>query len=695
MLVPALVACGADAPPPAAPEPPPAAPLPPAPPPAVVPPAHGIDLSALDRTARPGADFYGLANGAWLKTAVIPDDRSSTGPFVTILEQVLARTRAILEECGTSQAAPGTPQQRIGDIYASYMDEAGIEARGIAPVKPTLDRIAHLKDKRALVEYLGGEIRADVDALNSTNFETEHILGLWAEQDLNDPSRVAPYLLQGGLGMPDRSFYLDASPSMAALRTQYTAYVKTLLTLAGVPKPDAKAAAVFALERAIAKAHVSRADSEDVKKANNPWAQKDFATRAPGIDWTTFFKAAQLDGQPSFIVWHPAAVTGIAALVKSQSMETWREYLTVRALSQAAPYLPKAFVDAQFAFYGTALSGTPKQRERWKRAIGVTNAEVEDAVGKIYVERHFSPQYKHDIEGMVAALISAFGRRIDALAWMAPATKEKAKAKLATLRVGVGYPDVWRDDRGLQIVRGDPLGNAQRAEAYKYKLALAKIGQPANRGEWAMSPQTVNAVNLPIRNALNFPAAILAAPYYDPDATSAVKFAAIGATIGHEISHSFDDQGALFDATGKLASWWTPEDFAHFEASGAALAKQFDAYHPFPDLAVNGKQCLSENIADLAGLAVAYDAWKTSLGGQPAPVVDGFTGDQQFFLSFAQSWQGKQRDAALRSEIATDGHAPEQYRALTVRNLDAWYAAFDVQKTDPLYLAPDSRVRVW
>jgi predicted metalloendopeptidase len=659
------------------------------------PPLHSVDLSAVDRGARPGADFYAYANGAWLKSAVIPDDRSSTGPFVTILDQVLARTRAILEEAANGQAAAGTPQQRIGDFYAAYMDEAAIEQRGVTPLKATLDRIAAIKDRHQLAEYLGSEIRADVDPMNATNFQTSHILGLWAEQDLNDPSHVAPYLLQGGLGMPDRSYYLDASKPMAALRTQYIAYVKTLLDLANVPQSAAKAAEVFALEKAIAKAHASRAESEDAKKADNPWLAKDFATRAPGMDWSTFLKAAQLDAQPSFIVWHPAAVTGISALVKSQPLAAWKDYLTVRAISDASPFLSKAFVDATFAFYGTAISGTPKQKDRWKRGVDVVNDAMGEAVGKIYVERHFPPAYKRDIETMVEGIVAAFGKRIDALAWMAPTTKEKAKAKLSTLRVGVGYPEVWRDDRGLEVVRGDLLGNVRRAELYKYKTALAKLGQPADRREWAMVPQEVNAVNLPIRNALNFPAAILDRPFYDPGATPAVKLGSIGAIIGHEISHSFDDQGALFDATGRLASWWTPEDFAHFEASGAALAKQFDGYRPFPDLAVNGKQCLSENIADLAGLAAAYDAWKAGLGGQPAPVVDGLSGDQQFFLSFGQSWQTKTRDAALRAEIATDGHAPPQYRAITVRNLDAWYAAFDVSPNDTLFLTPEARVRVW
>jgi putative endopeptidase len=381
--------------------------------------------------------------------------------------------------------------------------------------------------------------------------------------------------------------------------------------------------------------------------------------------------------------------------VKSKPLDAWKEYLLARAVANAAPFLPKAYVDADFAFYGTALRGTPQPRDRWKRGLDVTNAALEDAVGKLYVERHFKPEYKRDLEEMVQAIVAAFGRRIDALAWMNPATKTKAKAKLATLRVGVAYPDSWRDDTGLEIVRGDALGNSQRASLFAYQKALAKLGKPADRGEWVMAPQTVNAVNLPVRNALNFPAAIFEKPFYDPQATAAVKFAAIGAIIGHEISHSFDDQGALFDENGKLASWWAPEDFAHFEASGAALAKQYDAYRPFPDLAVNGKQCLGENIADLAGLAVTYDAWKTSLRGAPALIVDGLSGDQQFFLSFAQSWQGKTRDAALRARIATDGHAPPQYRALTVRNLDAWYQAFDVRPGDALFLAPDARVRVW
>jgi putative endopeptidase len=440
---------------------------------------------------------------------------------------------------------------------------------------------------------------------------------------------------------------------------------------------------------------VSRADSEDVAKANNPWSRADFDRKAPGMRWDAFFKAAGLDAQPSFIVWHPSAVTGLAALVKSEPMAAWKDYLTVRAIERAAAFLPKALADERFAFYGTELTGIPAQPERWRRAVDVTNDALGMLVGKAYVARWFPPESKRAAERMVADIVAAFGRRIDALAWMAPATKAKAKEKLATLVVGVGYPDTWPDDAGLVVARDDALGNFDRAELWAYRGAVAKLGHPVDHREWAMLPHVVDAVNLPIRNALNFPAGTIVPPYFDPGATAAANYGGLGSTIGHEISHSFDDQGAKFDAHGRFVSWWTPEDFAHFEASGAALAAQFSAYKPLPDVSIDGKMTLSENIADLAGLAVAYDAWKASLGGAPAPEQDGFTGEQQFFLSYAQGWQGKEREALLRQLLATNGHAPPHYRVLTVRNLDAWYAAFDVKPGEPLFLDPSARVTVW
>ena len=657
--------------------------------------ASGLDLAGLDRALRPGDDFYGFANGGWQRTAVIPPERAFTGPFLQVVDTVSARTRAIDEDAARAGAPAGSEQQQVGDYYASFMDEAGVEALGLAPLQPTLDRIAALPDKRALAAELGGSIRADVDALNATNFYTDHVLGLWVEQDLNAPSRNAAYLLQGGLGLPDCSYYTEPAERFAWLRARYRAHLAALLGLAGFADADARAGRVLELETRLARTHASRTDSVDVARGNNPWARADFDLKAPGLDWAAFLGAAGLDRQPAFIVWHPGAVTGLAALVGSEPLETWKEYLAVRALEHAAPFLPRAFVDERFRFYGTALRGTPRQLERWKRATAFTDEALGDAVGKVYAARHFPPEARRELQGMVEQLVAAFGRRIDRLDWMAPATRAQARAKLATLRVGIAYPDRWKDYQGLVVVRGDALGNLFRSELFEYRRALAKLALPPDRGEWVMLPQTVNAVNLPVRNALNFPAGFLEPPFYDRAADPAVKFASIGAVIGHEISHGFDDQGALFDASGTLANWWTAEDLAHFEAAGARLVAQYDAYRPFPDLAVNGKLTLSENIADLAGLAVAYDGWRASLGGAPPPVVDGLSGDQRFFLSFAQTWRIKEREQALRESIQTNGHAPDQYRALTVRNLDAWYQAFDVRPGQALYLPPEGRVRVW
>jgi predicted metalloendopeptidase len=432
----------------------------------------------------------------------------------------------------------------------------------------------------------------------------------------------------------------------------------------------------------------------DVVKGNNHWT-RGTSKKAPGLDWTAFFTEAGLGDQSVFVVWQPSAVTGISALVADQPLEVWKDYLGYHAIESASAFLPKAFGDEEFAFHTQVLTGTPKQRERWKRGVSFTSGALGDAVGKLYVQRHFPPSEKARAQEMVRNLMEAFRQRIDRLDWMAPETKARAKAKLATLKVGVGYPDKWLDYSGLEIVRGDALGNAARAELFRYRRNLKKLGQPIDRAEWVMTPQTVNAVNLPVMNAMNFPAAILQPPYFDSARTAAMNYGATGATIGHEVSHSFDDQGALFDETGKLQNWWTKEDFAHFQSSSAQLVKQYDGYRPFPDLAVNGKLTLSENIADVAGLAAAYDAYRLSLGGKPAPVVQGLSGDQQFFLAFTQSWRSKIREPALRQRILTDSHAPGQYRSDTVRNLDAWYDAFDVKPGRALYLAPADRVRVW
>jgi predicted metalloendopeptidase len=655
----------------------------------------GLDLSGVDRTVRPGEDFFAYANGAWLKTTEIPADRAAYGVGGVVTELTSERTATLIKQAEKAHAAKGSAAQKVGDYYASFMDDAAIEAKGLTPLKPTLDRIAALADRAALSRFLGSTLRADVDALNNTNFYTDNLFGLWIAQDLDEPTRYVPFLLQGGLDMPDRIYYVDPSPRMAEIRTKHQAHIAKILEIAGIPDAAGRAARIFDLERRIAEAHWSREDSSDVKKNNNHWTRAELDTAAPGLDWTEYLAAAGLGGQKLFAIWQPSAVTGLSALVASQPLETWKDYLAFHALEHSAAVLPRAFGEEAFAFHGTVLAGIPQRRDRWKRAVDATSNALGDAVGQLYAEKYFPPASKRRVEGMVRNIMAAFSRRIDALDWMAPATKARAKEKLAVLEVGVGYPDKWIDYSALDIVRGDAFGNDQRAELFELQRNLRKLGQPVDRKEWVMTPQTVNAVNLPVMNAMNFPAAMLQPPYFDPARPLAMDYGAIGAVIGHEISHSFDDSGALFDAAGRFRNWWTPEDKAHFDASSAQLVKQYDAYRPFPDLAVNGKLTLGENIADVAGLAAAYDAYKMSLGGKPAPVVAGLSGDQQFFLSFAQSWRLKVREPALRQQILQDGHAPDEYRADTVRNLDPWYAAYDVTPGHALYLDPQDRVRVW
>lgn len=693
----ALGACGQSAPPPAEPAAPapsasqaPAAPVAPAAPKPVLG-SFGFDVAGMDRAVAPGEDFFEYADGTWVRNTEIPSDRSSYNSFTVLTEQARTDTRAILEKAAADSAAGGDAR-RIGDYYAAFLDEAGIEAKGVAPLQPELEAIAAIADKKALARAFGESLRADVDLLNATNYYTDRLFGLWVSPNLLQPDAYAPYLVQGGLGMPDRDFYLEGG-RMAELRTQYAAYVAKLFELAGIADGAAKATRILALETAIARVHASQLETNDVQKGANAWAAADFARRAPGLDWTAFLDGAGLQKQPTFVVWQPKAVTGIAALVGKQPLATWKDYLAFHALDRAAPYLPKAFADAHFAFHGTALSGTPQQQERWKRAVDETDHALGEAVGKIYVGEHFTPETKARAEAMVKNLIVAFGQRIDALEWMTPQTRQRAKAKLAGLQVGVGYPEKWRDYAALEVRRDDALGNAQRAGLFEYRRNLGKLGQPVDRGEWFLLPQEVNALNVPLENRLIFPAAILQPPFFDGAADDAVNYGAIGAVIGHEISHSFDNSGALFDENGKLANWWTKEDLEHFEAAGAALAAQFDAYKPFPDLAVNGKLTLGENIADVAGLATAYDAYK--LAHPAGDTLDGFSPDQRLFLGWAQAWRSKAREPALRNTILTNVHAPGRYRALTVRNLDAWYAAFDVKPGQKLYLEPAQRVKVW
>jgi endothelin-converting enzyme/putative endopeptidase len=657
--------------------------------------AHGIAVANMDRSVKPGDDFYEYANSEWIKRTEIPPDRAGVGVFTKLSDLSNKHTAALIEEIAKSNPPAGSGARKVADLYNSYMDEATIETKDLAPLRPHLDAIAAIRDKRELAHALGETLRADVDALNNTNFHTANLVGLWVAPGFNDSEHYTAYLLQGGLQLPDREYYLADNEHMHNIRTQYQVHISAILRLAGFSDTDARATRIVELEHAIAQTHRSLADNQDIHKANNTWTQADFATKAPGLDWTEYFHGAGISQQARFIVWQPEAFTGESALVASTPLDTWKDWLAFHLIEAYAGVLPKALADERFAFFGKTLSGTPQQRPRWQRGVFMVNGLLGDAVGQIYAQRYFSPEAKAQAQAMVANLIAAYRKRIEALSWMDPATKAEAEAKLSTLYVGIGYPETWHDYSSYEVKADDIFGNIWRGSLSEYRREVARLGKPVDRKEWSMTPQTVNAVNLPLQNALNFPAAILQPPFFDPLAPAAANYGAIGSVIGHEISHTFDTEGSAFDSKGRVRNWWTPADLAHFEAATAKLAAQYDTYKPFPDLSVNGKQTLAENIADVAGISAAYDGYQASLAGKPAPTQDGFSGDQQFFIAFAQNWGSKTREAALRQQVMTNPHAPAQYRADTVRNIDAWYAAFNVQPNEKLYLAPPERVRLW
>jgi len=661
---------------------------------------HGIALANMDRSVKPGDDFYLYANGGWLARTQIPPDRGEIDVFTRLTDLSNERTRDLIEQTAKGSVPAGSNPNnsgvdKIATLYNSYMDEAAIEAKGLAPLRSHFAAIAAIRDKRELARALGQSLRADVDPLNYTNFHTPNLFGLWVAPGFGDPEHYAPYLLQGGLQMPDREYYLADTEHMRDIRAKYQTHISRMFRLAGFMDTEARAKRVFDLEHATAEKHLSLAENEDVHKANNPWTRADFDAKAPGLDWAEFFRGAGLSTQSAFIVWQPSAFTGEAALVASLPLEVWKDWLAFHLIDSYAGVLPKALTDERFAFFGTVLAGTPQQRPRWQRGVALVNDLLGDAVGRLYVQRYFPPEAKAQAQTMVANIITAFRKRINALTWMDPQTKAEALAKLDALYVGIGYPETWRDYSAYEVKKDDAFGNVWRAGLYEYRRALSRLGKPVDRKEWAMTPQTVNAVNLPLQNALNFPAAILQPPFFDPQAPAAANYGSMGSIIGHEISHTFDTEGSAFDAQGRVRNWWTAADLEHFNAATARLAAQYDAYKPFPDLSVNGKQTLAEDIADVAGLAASFDAYRAALAAQPAPAQDAFSGDQQFFIAFGQSWGEKQREDALRAQVLEDPHAPARYRADTVRNIDAWYSAFDVKPGEMLYLAAPERVQIW
>jgi putative endopeptidase len=640
--------------------------------------SFGFDEKGMDKTVQPGDDFYTFANGNWSKANPIPADKSNYGSFNLLSDLSETRTRGILDTAAKDKGS------KIGRAYATFLDTGTIEAKGLAPIRPWLGKIAALKDRAGYPALLAEADRAGIRGP----------FGGGVGQDDKLPEQYALSLGQSGLGLPDRDYYLSTDAKLVEARNAYRAHIAKMLTLAGEPNAEARAAALLAFETEIAKVSWTRVDSRDATKTYNKMTVADLAKRAPGFDFAGYFKGI---GTPvaTVIVAQPSAITGIAKLVSTAPLGVLKDQLMLRSLDGYADVLPKAFDAEQFAFYGTVLGGTPEQEARWKRGVQFTSGALDDEVSKLYVAQYFPPETKAAADKLVKNVLAAMGRRIDKLEWMAPETKVKAHAKLAAFTPKIGYPSQWKDFSGLKITSGDAFGNEWRANEWQHQDNISKLGKPLQRWEWGMTPMTVNAYANFGMVEIVFPAAILQPPFFDPKADDAVNYGGIGAVIGHELSHHFDDQGSKYDAHGQLTDWWTPKDIAGFNALTGKLGAQYDAYEPLPGMHVKGQLTMGENIADLAGLTVAYDAYHTALGGKAAPVLDGFTGDQRFYLGWAQVWRRNYREANLRNRLLTDPHSPSQQRAWVVRNLDPWYAAYKPTAGQKLYLTPEQRVRIW
>ena len=648
---------------------------------------------------KPGDDFYRYANGQWLTTTTIPAGQASYDNRAMINEKTASRVRDIIRSAASAHAAKGSIMQKAGDYYASFMDRDTIDAKGMAPLADEMAAIAAITNKTELSAYLGTTLNSEMDGLTAN---ADHIFGIWVNQSFEDAGHNLPHIWQGGLGLPDRDNYLDASPKMAELRTQYQAHIAAVLKQVGISDSEVKAARVMAIETQIARAFAPDSDASDVSKQNNPWKRSDFAIKAPGLDWDSYFKSAGLAAQTDFIVWQPSAVIGVSKLVATQDFATWQDYLRFHLVDHYAGALPAAVRDEHFAFYGKILSGAqpPPNPEdaREKDAIAATNAAIGQAVGQLYVQRYFPPDAKDAAQAMAANLISAFRLRIANLTWMSPPTKQKALAKLDAFKIFIGYPDTWTDYSTVDVKRGDAFGNMRRAEAFNRSRNLAQLKQavfPLENMDWPINAQIPGAVIMFSPNAEFFSAGILQPPYFDSPRDAASNYGSAGAGMAHEISHSFDELGNIYDAQGRISDWWTAEDRAQYQAAAAKLVSQMNAYCPLANLCVNGKQVQTESIADLAGLLVAHDAYIISLKAKPAATINGLSGEQRFFLAYAQRWRKLQTESALRNQIASDTHPPGEYRSDAVRNLDAWYKAFNVSPGDKLYLAPEDRVSIW
>ncbi len=647
----------------------------------------GVDTRNMDTSVRPQDDFFRYVNGMWLKNTPIPADRPMYGAFVELRDRSEEALRTIIEEAAaTPNRQAGSDLQKVGDFYQSFMDEARIEALGIRPLRPELQRIARLRNQQALPEQFAHLQRIGVQ----TPF------GFFVGQDGKQADRYIAYVSQSGLGLPDRDFYFNQGAQFDETRAAYVRYIETLLRLSGERNPAAAAQAIMALETRLAEAHWDRAKSRDRELTYNLKTVAELNALTPAFSWNHFIRAAGAEKTPAVVVRQPDYLEAMNAVLAQTPMPVLRQYLTFKLLDAYAPVLSRNFVDAQFAFRGQALSGLEEERPRWKRGVGAVEGALGEVVGRMYVERHFTPAQKERMQELVDNLIAAFRQGIDELEWMGPETRAEAQAKLARFNVKIGYPDRWRDYSALEVRAGDALGNAMRASQFAHNRMVNRLGQPIDRDEWGMTPQTVNAYYSSTMNEIVFPAAILQPPFFNMEADDAVNYGAIGAVIGHEISHGFDDQGRRSDGSGNLRDWWTEADNAAFQERANRLVEQYNQFCPLEGLCVNGRVGLGENIGDLSGLAVAYKAYRISLGGQEAPVIEGFTGDQRFFMGWAQIWRTLWREEALHRQLMTGPHSPGEFRVTGVlRNLPEFYAAFDVQPGDGMYLPPEQRVKIW
>ncbi len=643
----------------------------------------GVDLTARKAGVKPGDDFFSFANGQWYDSFAIPEDRSSYGSFVVLDELTRNRVRGIIEEAAAKQSAAGTPEQKIGDFYASFMDVAAIEAAGLAPVQPDLDRIRNARSLAEIAALFGSQ------GFQST-FAVSFI------PDLKDPNAYSVVINQSGLGLPDRDYYIKDDPRLKEIREKYVTFLGQMLTLVNDADATKHAQAIMAFETAIAQAQWPIEKQRDVEATYNPRSRKELLEQAPGFDWTVFFEPGRLGTREKLVVGEITAVQEIAKLVGATDLDTLKAYLTAHYLTDHARYLPVRFDDTVFAFYGQTLRGQPRKRDRWKRGVDQVNDSLGEQVAQVYVQRYFTADSKAKMQALVNNLLAALRVRIEALDWMTPETKKRAEAKLATFVTKIGYPDRWKDYSKLEVRRGDLIGNVQRAQLWAWDYQVDRLDKPVDRTEWGMLPQDVNAYYNPLNNEIVFPAAILQPPFFDPNADPAVNYGAIGAGIGHEIGHGFDDQGRKFGPDGSLTDWWNEKDDAAFTARAKRLIQQYSGFEALPGLNVKGENTIGENIGDLGGLNIAHQAYQISLHGQKAPVIDGFTGDQRFFLGWAQVWREKYRDDSLRELVLSDVHSPSRFRVNgTVRNMDVWYRAFDVKPGDKLYLKPQERVRIW